>query len=342
MHGDLFYLPALSVAERARSVNKSHGHLYPVGPPAAAVRRQRGRRADQGQAFLLPDLRWLAQGVPDRLHQHAFPTPAARTRLSRGRLQPRCARPPTTFWRNRWGAYPRTGVNDIAFGKLDYQLNSQNHLARRSTRTIFTPRTPTTPATTSNNSSVTANGRSSPTTRIFVGNWDPRINNSMVNNFRFQWGLDNEITAPMRRPQRQHHEPDGLRDAERSAAPGVSRTSTGCSSPTRFRGRTASTRLRPAWTLTIHEVLINLFQGGGVYSYTAAQRVQQLGGRCTRHDAGRWAHRPHFSSFAQVTDPITGIGKDDFYDNDFAGFIEDSWKLTRNSRSTSACATRSR
>jgi hypothetical protein len=31
-----------------------------------------------------------------------------------------------------------------------------------------------------------------------------------------------------------------------------------------------------------------------------------------------------------VTDPITGVGKDDFYDNDFAGFVEDSWKVRPN------------
>jgi TonB dependent receptor len=38
----------------------------------------------------------------------------------------------------------------------------------------------------------------------------------------------------------------------------------------------------------------------------------------------------HYSSFAQVTDPITHVGKDDFYDRDYAGFIEDSWKLRPN------------
>ena len=38
----------------------------------------------------------------------------------------------------------------------------------------------------------------------------------------------------------------------------------------------------------------------------------------------------HYSSFAQVTDPITGVGKDDFYDNDYAGFFEDSWKFRPN------------
>ena len=32
----------------------------------------------------------------------------------------------------------------------------------------------------------------------------------------------------------------------------------------------------------------------------------------------------------QVTDPVTGVGKDDFYDTDVSGFFEDSWKARRN------------
>src|SRR5262249_28728765 len=38
----------------------------------------------------------------------------------------------------------------------------------------------------------------------------------------------------------------------------------------------------------------------------------------------------HFSTLVQVTDPVTGIGKDDFYNNDFDGFLEDSWKVRSN------------
>ena len=38
----------------------------------------------------------------------------------------------------------------------------------------------------------------------------------------------------------------------------------------------------------------------------------------------------HFTTFVQVTDPVTGVGKDDFYDTDVAGFFEDSWKARRN------------
>ena len=38
----------------------------------------------------------------------------------------------------------------------------------------------------------------------------------------------------------------------------------------------------------------------------------------------------HFATFVQVQDPITGVGRDDFYDNDVDGFIEDTWKARPN------------
>ncbi len=38
----------------------------------------------------------------------------------------------------------------------------------------------------------------------------------------------------------------------------------------------------------------------------------------------------HWSTFVQVNDPVTGKGKDDFYNNDYALFAEDSWKARSN------------
>src|SRR5467141_191576 len=34
----------------------------------------------------------------------------------------------------------------------------------------------------------------------------------------------------------------------------------------------------------------------------------------------------HWTSFTQVNDPITHTGKDDFYNNDFGTYLEDTWK----------------
>ena len=38
----------------------------------------------------------------------------------------------------------------------------------------------------------------------------------------------------------------------------------------------------------------------------------------------------HYTSFTQVNDPITHVGKDDFWNPDLAGFAQDSWRFRPN------------
>ena len=92
----------------------------------------------------------------------------------------------------------------------------------------------------------------------------------------------------------------------------------------------------------IHELLINLFQGDGNYSYTGSAGYT-AGCPASRHalsifavgrgcDVGAdvWSTAltgKHWSTFTQVNDPITHVGKDDFYDNDLGLYMEDTWKL---------------
>ena len=80
----------------------------------------------------------------------------------------------------------------------------------------------------------------------------------------------------------------------------------------------------------IHELLINLFQGGGVYTYSGASNYSNWVADVTGINLGDGLTGRHFTTFVQVTDPVTGVGKDDFYDTDFAGFFEDSWKVRPN------------
>ena len=90
----------------------------------------------------------------------------------------------------------------------------------------------------------------------------------------------------------------------------------------------------------IHEVLINLFQGGGIYSYTSATAIRPLTFQAwtadlynlpLSTDANPAAHvGKHYNTFAQAYDPITGTGKDDFYDVDYGFYGEDTWKARSN------------
>ncbi len=237
------------------------------------------------------------------------------------------------FVKSLIGGYPRTGVNDLAFGKLDYQLNASNHISSSFDFVDFHAPNAYNTATTSNNNSVTANGPAVTHERYFVTNWDSTLKPTLVNNFRFQWGVDNEIIGA------------------NAGGPSVSVASvTGYGMPNALP-RPAfpdEHRLQFADTLSwskgkhqikvgvdvnaIHELLVNLFLGGGVYSYSGSPQAafSNWAADVTGTNLGDGLTGRHFSSFAQVTDPITGVGRDDFYNNDFAGFVEDSWKLRPN------------
>jgi len=231
------------------------------------------------------------------------------------------------------GGYPRTGNNDLAFGKLDYQANASNHISSSFDFVDFHAPNAYNPSTTSNNSSVTANGAATTHERYWVTNWDSTLKPTLVNNFRFQWGVDNEIIAA------------------NSGGPSVSIASVSGygmpnalprpAFPDEHRYQFADT---VSWSKgkhqikfgvdvnAIHELLINLFQGGGVYNYagSATAAFSNWAADVTGTNLGDGLTGRHYSSFAQVTDPITGVGKDDFYDNDFAGFVEDTYRLRPN------------
>ena len=86
----------------------------------------------------------------------------------------------------------------------------------------------------------------------------------------------------------------------------------------------------------VHEIMINLFQGGGVYGYsgTVTQEFQNW-------IADAFAGQPgntdpyagsHYNTFVQTIDqvnPTPKAGGDDFWMQMYDGFVEDSWKVNQ-------------
>jgi len=235
------------------------------------------------------------------------------------------------FLSGQLGSFPRDTNQDVGFGKLDSQFTPRNHVAASFDFMNYRAPNAYSTAPSYNNSSLSTNGSYVFHERIFVANWDSTITPTMVNNARFQWGRDLEVAG------------------SNAPAPYVSIASVMTYGENYALPRTAEPdehRIQISDTLSwsrgrhtfktgfdlniIHEVMINLFNGPAQYSYTGAAQtafnnwVLDVYGINT----GDGLTGRHWNSFVQVNDPITHVGKDDFYDKDVSGFFEDSWKVS--------------
>jgi hypothetical protein len=231
------------------------------------------------------------------------------------------------------GSYPRTAVNDIGFGKLDYQLNSGNHLSAGFDLDDFHSPNSYNSATTTTNGSVSQNGPAVTHTRFFVTNWDSTITPLMINNLRYQWGVDEEIAGA--------NTGGPSVTISNVSAYGMPNALPRPAFPLEHRNQIADTLSLSKGTHQIkmgvdvnliHELLINLFQGGGIYTYNGAAATAFGNWVADVYDVnlGDGLTGRHYSNFVQVNDPITHVGKDDFYNDDYAAFVEDSWKVKPN------------
>ncbi len=235
------------------------------------------------------------------------------------------------------GAYPRNAIQDLAFAKLDYQFNRANHLSANFDFDDFHEPNAFVAANsngvTVSNSSVSGSGPSVTHTRFLVSNWDDVITPTLINSLRYHWGVDFEATGV------------------NSGGPSVSIANVMAYGepsqlprgqfPNEHRNQVADTLsftrgrhvMKAGFDLNfIHEQIVNLFQGDGVYGYTgsAATAFSNWVLDVYGINAGDGLTGRHYQSFTQAYDPITHVGRDDFWDNDFAGFVEDSWKVLPN------------
>jgi hypothetical protein len=248
------------------------------------------------------------------------------------------------------GAFPRDLKQNVFLGKLDYMANQSNHLSAVFNWQDWQEPYGYNTSPTVSNGGATQNGSGGTHERFFIANWDSTISSNKVNEFRFQWGRDFEF------------------DSTNGPGPAVSLTNLTAYGETSALPRPAfpdEHRLQFTDNFSIvkgthiikfgvdvnliHELLINLFQGDGSYSYTATSAFDGCPGTGTGNNGAnatfcRWVDDAvgavvpgdpfpvgqNYLTFTQVTDPITHVGKDDFYDNDFGGYIEDTWKVRSN------------
>jgi outer membrane receptor protein involved in Fe transport len=246
------------------------------------------------------------------------------------------------------GAFARNLKQDVFLGKLDYQLNSANHVSA-----VFNFQNWSEPygyntAPTVSNGGATQNGPGGTHERFFIANWTTNISNNKVNEVRFQWGRDFEF-AGTNSPGPSAFLLNIASYGETSALP---RPAFPDEHRIQISDNFSMVKGRHLLKMGvdvnfIHELLINLFQGDGNYNYTNSAAFDQcpqganatfcrwildaVGGDIGDTNAfGESLKGKHWSSFTQVNDPITHTGKDDFYNNDFGAYLEDTWKLRSN------------
>lgn len=268
---------------------------------------------------------------------------------------PRCAAA-VNFINAFTGPAPRNANQDILLGKLDYQATPANRLSLSFNWMNFKGPNLNNANPTQVTGSSLQNGTLVTHDRYLVGDWSSIISTRLVNDFRFQWSRDLQVTSSnfsgpsvFLGPNSStgffgYGNPNSL---PRPAFPDEHRLEF-ADTASYVRGNHA---LKAGIDISpIHDVLINLFNGGGIYNYnytdsltvggnavnTAAPTLQawiaDLYNLPLSYDSTSGALvGKHYNQFFQSTDtlhPTSKQGSDDFYDTDYGFFVQDAWKAT--------------
>jgi hypothetical protein len=233
----------------------------------------------------------------------------------------------------------RFSKQNLFFPKLDWHINSKNDAFVDYNFDDFDSTYGYSPANTFTNSSPSTNGPTSYHERYAVGGLTTQIGASSVNRILFQYGRDLETA--------------GSNASGPSIATGVVTFGQPNALPRVAEPDEHRTQITDIYEFTrgkhtlkfggdanlVHEVMINLFQGGGVYGYSDSTNTAAAQDYLLDAFAGQAGDTDpyagfHYNTFVQTVDQINTVagtqGKDDFWMKMFDGFAADSWKLAPN------------
>jgi hypothetical protein len=233
----------------------------------------------------------------------------------------------------------RFAKQNLFFPRLDYHINSRNDVFVDYNFANFDSSYGYSPAPTFTNSSPSTNAPTSYHERFLVAGLTTQLGKASVNQVHFQYGRDLETA--------------GANASGPSVATGVVTFGMPNALPRiaepdehRIQFTDVFSTTRGRHTLKaggdvniVHEVMINLFQGGGIYNYgesTPTANFQdwiQDAFQGQPGDTDPYAGY-HYNNFVQTIDIVNTVagtqGKDDFWMKMFDGFAEDSWKIKPN------------
>ncbi|HEV2575820.1 MAG TPA: TonB-dependent receptor [Acidobacteriaceae bacterium] len=234
----------------------------------------------------------------------------------------------------------RFSKENLFFPRLDYQPTEKDHIFADFNFADFDRSNGYAPNPTYSNSSVSTNGPTSYHERFVVANWTHAFTSSSVNEVRFQWGRDLETAGA--------NAPGPSVTLGSLTAYGMPNALPRIAEPdeTRWQGTDVFSLNKGHHSFkfggdinVVHEIMINLFQGGGLYNYSGANATVNFQNWAADAFAGQAGDTVAnagklYTSFTQTIDAINGptaaAGGDNFYMHLYDGFAEDSWKLRSN------------
>jgi Carboxypeptidase regulatory-like domain len=233
----------------------------------------------------------------------------------------------------------RYSKEDIFFPRLDYHINSKNDAFVNFNYANFNSTNGYNSSPTISNGSTSSNGTTTYHERFLVAGLTTQLGAASVNQIHFQFGRDLE-TAGANAPGPSIGIGNLLTYGMPNALPRIAEPD-----EHRIQFTDVVSTVHGHHSIKfggdaniIHEVMINLFQGGGVYAYSGATPLvnfQSWAADSFRGQAGDTDPfaGDHYTSFVQTIDQLnTGnrAGADDFWFKIFDGFAEDSWKVRSN------------
>lgn len=234
----------------------------------------------------------------------------------------------------------RFSKENIFFPRLDYHINSRNDVFVNYNFADFDSSNGYAPNPTYTDSSTSTNGPTSYHERFLIAGLTTQIGSASVNQVHFQYGRDLE-TAGANAPGPSIGISNLLTYGMPNALPRIAEPD---EHRTQFTDVFSTTHGHHTLKFggdanLVHEVMINLYQGGGVYNYfgtTPLQNFQSWVQDSFRGQAGDTDPYAgyHYTNFVQTIDQLNTApntqGKDDFWFKIFDGFAEDSWKVRPN------------
>jgi len=232
----------------------------------------------------------------------------------------------------------RYAKQDLFFPRVDYHINEKNDVFADFNFANFSSTNGYSPAPTFTNSSPTTNGPTTYHERFLVGGLTTVLSPTAVNQVHLQWGRDLETA--------------GANAAGPSVATGVVTFGMPNALPRvaepdehRIQATDVFSKTFGRHSLKfggdvniVHEVMINLFQGGGIYGYGESTPAANFADWISDAFQGQPGNTDpyagfHYNTFVQTVDVVNTKagtqGKDDFWMKMFDGFAEDSWKVNQ-------------